>query len=993
MAVLHLISHTHWDREWYLPFQEFRLKLVHLIDGTLELLAYDRGFRYFMLDGQTIVLEDYLAVRREREREIASQVRSGRLLIGPWYVLPDEFLVSPEAIIRNLLEGGRIAGRFGRNMRLGYVPDPFGHIGQLPQILRGFDIETACVQRGLEEQPCEFWWQSPDGSRVLMVYLREGYGNAAGLAAEDAPRFVKGVRECADALRPYSAAGHLALMYGTDHMPPAAATSHAVSYSASRLRGDRLIHSTLPAYVAGVRRALGPKAKTLPVIEGELRSSRRWHLLPGILSMRMWIKQRNHTCEELLESWVEPFSAWAELLTPGGAAARSLPNADDRLDKPADVVREAWRLLLHCHPHDSICGTSVDQVHREMRPRFDQVEQMAEGLTRQSLTRLSEAIETRAPREAGEPAAAILVFNPLGWTRDDRVEVDLELGHQTGEFSLVDERGVEVPMERRGLGSRQLIHTVFDREGFRGLIGGVSDGNVAGMNLKDFHVRRDGARAHLEVELSEKGVVNRRAWETGMRETGRLLEDPTVTTFEVLARSAGETRVQFIAPSVPGFGYRTFFVKPQGDASSLAPVRVPVWVGRLAPMGGLLARLGVHLQLPSDEQEWRRGSGTIENESMRVSVDRRDGSFTLIHKPTRTILTGLNVLEDGGDCGDEYNFCPPRVDRIVRGARVRQVRTRRGSTAQEMRLQLVLRVPKELDTSRQSRSRSTVDMPVEVRAKLAPSSERLDITLQVDNLAKDHRLRALFPVGVHTAAADCDGHFEVVRRALGVPPWDGTWVEQPRPEHPQRRWVDVSDGTTGLMLANRGLPEVEVRAAGRGSEAALTLLRCVGWLSRDDFANRRGHAGPALETPEAQELGRHVFAYSIIPHRGRWTEAHRRAHEFGRPVRAVATTLHRGSLPSSVSLLQVQGGEFVVTAVKHAERGSGLIVRGVNLGSEAVRVQVRPWKKFVRCQLARMDEAPVSDVSLRRDGRAEIEVRPAQVVTLLFSAEARRSRR
>src|SRR4030067_2170784 len=111
MAVLHLISPTYWDREWDLPFQEFRLKLVQLVDGTLGLLARDRGFRHFMLDGQTIVLDDYLALRPDREREIAAHVRSGRLLIGPGVVLPDDFQVRPEAIVRRLLAGGSTAGR------------------------------------------------------------------------------------------------------------------------------------------------------------------------------------------------------------------------------------------------------------------------------------------------------------------------------------------------------------------------------------------------------------------------------------------------------------------------------------------------------------------------------------------------------------------------------------------------------------------------------------------------------------------------------------------------------------------------------------------------------------------------------------------------------------------------------------------------------------------------------------------------------------------
>src|SRR5512133_4336909 len=130
MQTLHLVSHTHWDREWYRPFQSFRLRLVHLIDHLLDILANDPEYRYFMLDGQTIVLDDYLAVRPERAEILAEHVRSGRLLIGPWHILPDEFLVSPEATIRNLLKGGQTASRFGARMGVGYTPDPFGHIGQ-----------------------------------------------------------------------------------------------------------------------------------------------------------------------------------------------------------------------------------------------------------------------------------------------------------------------------------------------------------------------------------------------------------------------------------------------------------------------------------------------------------------------------------------------------------------------------------------------------------------------------------------------------------------------------------------------------------------------------------------------------------------------------------------------------------------------------------------------------------------------------------------------
>ncbi|MEE2702649.1 MAG: alpha-mannosidase, partial [Myxococcota bacterium] len=133
MTTLHIVPHTHWDREWYLPFQRFRVKLVHLLDGLLDLLEREPRLRHFMLDGQTIVLEDYLQIRPERRRQLEAQIRRGRLSVGPWTVLADEFLVSPESLVRNLLRGRSVARRFGPRMSVGYVPDPFGHIGQLPQ--------------------------------------------------------------------------------------------------------------------------------------------------------------------------------------------------------------------------------------------------------------------------------------------------------------------------------------------------------------------------------------------------------------------------------------------------------------------------------------------------------------------------------------------------------------------------------------------------------------------------------------------------------------------------------------------------------------------------------------------------------------------------------------------------------------------------------------------------------------------------------------------
>ena len=156
-----------------------------------------------------------------------------------------------------------------------------------------------------------------------------------------------------------------------------------------------------------------------------------------------------------------------------------------------------------------------------------------------------------------------------------------------------------------------------------------------------------------------------------------------------------------------------------------------------------------------------------------------------------------------------------------------------------------------------------------------------------------------------------DGHFEVVERKPGLPSADATWIEQPRPEVPQQLFTDVSDGKSGLMVANRGLPEVEVLPGSVGNaEIALTLLRCVGWLSRDDFAARKGHAGPFLETPGAQMLGTWSFDYSVIPHKGSWQNACEQAYAFEVPMRVIGTGLHDGKLHPVESFVSVEPPSF-----------------------------------------------------------------------------------
>lgn len=983
MRTLHVISHTHWDREWYRTFQQFRLQLVHLVNGLFDLLEKDKNYKFFMLDGQTIILDDYLAMRPEKEKVLREHIRRGRILIGPWHILPDMFLVGPEAHIRNLLEGDRTARKFGPKMMVGYMPDSFGHFGQMPQMIRGFGMEVISLWRGPNDQPAEFWWQAPNGSRVLMAYLRDSYSNGASLNASNPPEFAAGLVHAADSLAAHSGISDYLIMFGTDHMEPPCETSRAIAYANAALRGTKVIHSTLPRYIKAVQARIARDKVELPIYMGELRSSKNSHLLPGVLSTRIWIKQRNRACETLLEKWAEPFSTFASLATAN--------NQHKLLQQPSSIIHNSWRLLMQCHPHDSICGCSIDQVHEEMKARFDQAEQVGEVLTQQSLDTLTNAVQTSDQEPSNQKSSinnlksAIVVFNPISSPRTDLVSLQLSLPAGVSDFEILDEDGKAIPYQSMDGRSSDVMNVNVRRADLGGMLAMVHEGRAGNLAIQEIRFDRQSGTVRVEVIMSENGSPNLKAWQEGLKTLHGYIDDKSVESFHIHARSTEGRKVTFAATNVPGFGWRTF--KVRAKESIPAAVRITPLMRLLAPLASLpfaqdlLTRLG----RPVSRPPYR-----IENEFFVVEANR-DGTLTLTDKRDGMRYQGLNRFADSGDCGDEYNFCPPAIDTQSLSRLVR-ARVMRGPVLQRIELDLELRVPAALASDRKSRARQTVTIPITSKVTLVNGVPRLDVRTTVENRAKDHRLRVHFPAPFGVDSANYDGHFEVVNREIGLPAFDETWIEQPRPEKPQRAFTDISDGGHGLMIANRGLPEVEVirppksRRLRRSNtlEVALTLLRCVGWLSRDDFPARRGQAGPNLETPAAQMQGKWTFEYSIIPHTGDWKNAFEQAYQYETPMRAVGTDLHDGNLNSSGSFVEVTPSTFHITAIKESEDERGWLVRGVNLMDEAVQVNIKPWRKFKIVERVNLAEQKIGPLKLGPDGEVNLTARGHEIVTVLL---------
>ncbi|HEY1278612.1 MAG TPA: hypothetical protein VGF22_02990, partial [Acidimicrobiales bacterium] len=360
-----IVPHTHWDREWYLPFERFRLRLVELLDELLPRLDADPGYAHFMLDGQMAVVDDYGELRPDRLDAIRRLVTAGRLSIGPWYTLPDEFLVSGETLVRNLQLGLARAAHCGGAMELGYLPDMFGHVAQMPQLLRQFGFDHAVVWRGVPStiDRTAFRWWSPDGSMVRAEYLPTGYGNGAN-CPDDAKALISRIRawedEHADLLGPDA----ILWMNGSDHTLPQAQLGRLVAEANQIADGDLALRiCSLPDHLAGTT------TDGLPDHHGELRSGARANVLMGVASNRIDVRLAAARAERTLEQLAEPLCA---LFLPAVAW-------------PAAELDAAWRSVIRNAAHDSVCACSADDVCVAVLHRYHEAAQIGDGLVERAL--------------------------------------------------------------------------------------------------------------------------------------------------------------------------------------------------------------------------------------------------------------------------------------------------------------------------------------------------------------------------------------------------------------------------------------------------------------------------------------------------------------------------------------------------------------------------------------------------------------------------------
>ncbi|HEX3539732.1 MAG TPA: glycoside hydrolase family 38 C-terminal domain-containing protein [Acidimicrobiales bacterium] len=508
-----VVPHTHWDREWYLPFQAFRLGLVQVLDEFLPVLESDEAFDRFLLDGQMAVVDDYLELRPHAAPLLERLAAAGRLLVGPWYILMDEFLVSGETIIRNLQRGLERAADFGGAMAVGYLPDMFGHIAQMPQLLRQAGFDHAVVWRGVPAavDRTAFWWRGPDGSTVRAEYLLLGYSSGAAMPARG-DDLVRRVDAYLAEFGEFSLAADAPVLWmnGTDHQAPQPWLGATLAEANAGQDRYHFAVSSLPEYLAKA------PVDGLDTWDGELRAGARANLLMGVASNRVDVKAAAARTERALERVAEPLCAlW---LPP-----EQWPEAE---------LRVAWTEVIRNSAHDSICACSHDMVGAAVRHRFDEAWSIAEGLRRRALRSAGAVMGVTGP----------VVVNPSARARGGVVELVVPGDGPVAGGQVLESVPAAV-VERAGTGAeRGRLLGALAAEGFRpdeaGEIGLTVDDTGVELGFVTAPVRRPDLRG--AAILAEAEV-----------QAGAHPDRP----LRIRAERAGWQRVLVHVPEVPGFGW------------------------------------------------------------------------------------------------------------------------------------------------------------------------------------------------------------------------------------------------------------------------------------------------------------------------------------------------------------------------------------------------------------------------------------------------------
>ena len=760
-AQCHFISNTHWDREWRFSMQRTRHMLVYMLDMLLDIFEKEPNYKSFHLDSQTIPLQDYLEIRPEREALIKKYVKEKKLFVGPWFCLPDEFCVSGESLIRNLLLGHKVAKRFGYVSKTGYSPFSWGQISQMPQIYNGFGIKFTAFYRGINTivaPKSEYIWEGPDGSRLIAsrlavrpryniwyVVQRPAYWNQQNVnnrvmswkSGHGPFKFIDEAHSGLDMqyMHPYfdyfknSIAAQAKQAY--DEQDGDWTTSHRFwscghDSSCPDIREIRMIndcnealkdkadvfHSSFEDFQKSVCENI---SSDLPVAKGEMRhyytNGSTSVLFGWIISARMDIKRDNFITERALTSYAEPLAAFASFL---GAPY------------PQGFVNTAYNWLLQNHGHDSIGGCSRDIIGEDMLYRTRQCREISSCLTERAMLDIVGSINLSG---YGPDSMALAVFNPASFTRSEILPVTIDIPQEwkCDGFEIVDEQN-----------------------------------------------------KRLWMQICEK-----------IGPSYPIVQSPNDTA-NMFPMVRYNTRVQM--ENIPAMGYRTFFVKPVKKFRS----------SRLKQM--------------------LTGPRTMENEFVTVKINS-NGSLNVTDKATDKVYNDLGYFCDSSEIGNpwEHHTVANESKYTTLSEKAKIALIHSGELETTFRITIDWALPEGRTKDDKARSEHLKTYTIINTVTLRRGQPWIEITTNLDNNIEDHYLQVAFPTNIKSDKVAVQGQFDVVERSV-IPLDPSLYDEKIQPEQPMNSFVGISDGQVGFALLNEGLKAYEA-SDDPARTISLTLLR------------------------------------------------------------------------------------------------------------------------------------------------------------------------
>lgn len=944
---VHIISGTHWDREWRYTAEQSKLRLANLVDHLLEVLDRVPDFRCFHLDGGAVVLDDYFSVRPENKDRIQKYMQEGRISLVNWYTLPETFTVAPEALIRNLMVGKRVADEVGGAMKTGYTATSYGQTSQLPQIYNGFGIETAMFYRGTNKHamPPFFRWQSPDGSELKVVrcfdevtrtnwfffvhqpvvigkYARDlsYYYNAAEHPVHmadmdmyladfqilnedrtfprDEERLRKALKLIMDQATPQAIGRHVLALDMEDNAKPYEHLPE-LARAMTEVAGDaEFVVQNVDDYMAEVladadvaNAYIHPGEIRFPAVEPGFNG-----LLGSTHSSRVRLKILNDQAETELACLAEPLASWAALMG---------------WEYPRTLLDRAWKELLLNHAHDDIVGAAIDEAHEDMLPRFRAAVTVGREVSRWAIEELWKKIDLS---KFGQDDLTLTFFNTQPFARKGVVPLVIDIPREfetetTGDPAL----GVGAIIERKAV---------------------IPD-------YRHFDIVDESGNKLAYTVLSSEKMKNRIESQV---DTAAL---HPITRLRVLVEA-----------DVPAAGYATIALHP----------REPRYVPHPKPEAPRALIAGP--------------DGTLENEFLAVRINA-NGTFTLTDKANSKVYTDQHLLHDGGAIGNAHLYKTPlRNFDVTSVASSAQVTLEESTPLRGIyRIDITLSIPREVTSDGKDRSRERVELPVTTWITLRKGARRLEMRTRVYNEARDHRLRVLFPTNIETNEVAVESAFAVEKRNF-LWPDTGDNMEGHYPIQPMQNFVDVSDGKLGFAFLGKGLREYEVIDDARRT-LAITLLRghraymtSIDNLSPDELERHiRGQ----------HSLGEHEFEYALYPHRGDWQagEVLREAYDHKVPMRVLQGVAKGGQERASQSLLEIEPrGAAQLSALCQSEDGKATILRLWNVSQKDESLTIRFGFPVAAIKVVRMDETMAEGEAQRSADAWKVALPKGKILTL-----------